>query len=67
MRYLITGGAGFIGSHLAEELLRRLFDEQRELLDRLPAPALQRLVAQTLLDHNPNPPRILGQIGDERV
>jgi UDP-glucose 4-epimerase len=23
MRYLITGGAGFVGSHLAEELLRR--------------------------------------------
>ena len=23
MRNLITGGAGFIGSHLAEELLRR--------------------------------------------
>jgi len=23
MRYLITGGAGFIGSHLSEELLRR--------------------------------------------
>jgi len=23
MRYLITGGAGFIGSHLAERLLER--------------------------------------------
>ena len=23
MRYLLTGGAGFIGSHLSEELLRR--------------------------------------------
>ena len=23
MRYLITGGAGFVGSHLAEELLHR--------------------------------------------
>src|SRR5262245_63528999 len=23
MRYLITGGAGFVGSHLSEELLRR--------------------------------------------
>ena len=33
MRYLITGGAGFIGSHLAEELLRR--DHEVYVLDDL--------------------------------
>ena len=33
MRYLITGGAGFIGSHLAEELLRR--DHEVYALDDL--------------------------------
>ena len=33
MRYLITGGAGFIGSHLAESLLHR--GEQVVLLDNL--------------------------------
>src|SRR5215471_10192320 len=33
MRYLITGGAGFIGSHLAEELLRR--DHEVYVIDDL--------------------------------
>ena len=33
MRYLITGGAGFIGSHLSEELLRR--DHEVYVLDDL--------------------------------
>ena len=33
MRYLITGGAGFIGSHLAEELLVR--GHQVHVLDDL--------------------------------
>src|SRR5215472_15736460 len=33
MRYLITGGAGFIGSHLAERLLQR--EHRVTLLDNL--------------------------------
>src|SRR5262249_13263642 len=33
MRYLITGGAGFVGSHLAEELLRR--DHEVYVMDDL--------------------------------
>src|SRR6186713_2752543 len=45
-KYLVTGGAGFIGSHLAEELLRRghtvrvadsLITGKRSNLDHLPA------------------------------
>lgn len=35
MRFLITGGAGFIGSHLAEELLRREGDSRIRVLDNL--------------------------------
>src|SRR3954469_7967870 len=38
MRYLITGGAGFIGSHLAEELLIR--GEQVHVLDDLSTGAM---------------------------
>lgn len=42
MRYLITGGAGFIGSHLAEALLRR--GDEVAILDNLSTGAADNLV-----------------------
>jgi len=41
MRYLITGGAGFIGSHLADELLRR--DHQVHVLDDLSTGSIENI------------------------
>jgi UDP-glucose 4-epimerase len=41
MRYLITGGAGFIGSHLAEELLRR--GQRVHILDDLSTGAIENI------------------------
>src|SRR3954469_1145284 len=41
MRYLITGGAGFIGSHLAEELLAR--GERVHVLDDLSTGAMENI------------------------
>jgi UDP-glucose 4-epimerase len=41
MRYLITGGAGFIGSHLAEELLRR--DHEVFILDDLSTGSIENI------------------------
>src|SRR5215510_7349084 len=41
MRYLITGGAGFIGSHLAEELLRR--DHEVYVIDDLSTGSIANL------------------------
>jgi len=43
-RYLITGGAGFIGSHLADELLRR--DAEVVVLDDLSTGRLENLDAR---------------------
>ena len=41
MRYLITGGAGFIGSHLAERLLER--NEKVVLLDNLSTGSMENI------------------------
>lgn len=41
MRYLITGGAGFVGSHLAEELLRR--GNQVVIVDDLSTGAMENI------------------------
>ena len=41
MRYLITGGAGFIGSHLAEKLLER--GERVALLDNLSTGSMENI------------------------
>jgi UDP-glucose 4-epimerase len=41
MRYLITGGAGFIGSHLSEELLRR--GAQVRVLDDLSTGSIENI------------------------
>lgn len=54
MRYLVTGGAGFIGSHVAEELVRRgaavtvLDDLSGGFAENVPAGA--RLVEGSILD-----------------
>ena len=41
MRFLITGGAGFIGSHLAERLVQR--DDHVTVLDDLSTGSLQNI------------------------
>jgi len=41
VRSLITGGAGFVGSHLAQELLRR--DEEVYILDDLSTGSIENI------------------------
>ena len=62
MRFLITGGAGFIGSHLAERLVQR--DDHVTVLDDLSTGSLQNiehLKSTGLLDFH------LGKIQDRQT
>lgn len=60
MRYLVTGGAGFIGSHLCEALLAN--GEEVVVLDNLATGAARNLDS---LDGTPNYRLVLGSILDE--
>ena len=46
MRYLITGGAGFIGSHLADELLDR--GNEVHVLDDLSTGSIENIRSATV-------------------
>lgn len=59
-KYLITGGAGFIGSHLTEALLER--GEEVTVLDNLSTGRLSNLDA---VRHNPNLTVVRGSVLDE--
>jgi UDP-glucose 4-epimerase len=62
MRAFITGGAGFIGSHLAEELLLR--GNQVVVLDNLSTGRLENIAH---LASNPNFKLVVGSILDEHL
>ena len=62
MTYLITGGAGFIGSHLAEELLT--LGQGVTILDNLSTGRLENIAH---LKTNPNFKLVIGSILDEKL
>jgi UDP-glucose 4-epimerase len=62
MRALITGGAGFIGSHLAEELINK--EHQVVILDNLSTGRLQNLAH---LQDNPNCELVIDTVLNESL
>ena len=62
MKYLITGGAGFIGSHLADELLEG--QSQVIILDNLSTGRYDNVAH---LEKNPNFKIVIGSILDEKL
>jgi len=64
MRYLITGGAGFIGSHLADHLLARAPDTHVTLLDNL---STGRYPNVEHLENHPRVKLLIGSVMDEAL
>jgi nucleoside-diphosphate-sugar epimerase len=65
-RYLVTGGAGFIGSHLVEELLRR--EEAVRIVDNLSTGKRENVGAAAAAAKNGNAPEIIvGDLADPEV
>ncbi len=64
-RFLVTGGAGFIGSHLVEELLRR--GETVRVLDNLSTGRLANLEAAAAAAGAPVPEFLEGDVADHAL
>ena len=62
MRYLITGGCGFIGSHLADALISA--GEQVTVLDDLSTGKISNIAA---LEGHPNFQVLIGSVTDETL
>jgi len=64
MRFLITGGAGFIGSHLADHLLAQDDSTQLTLLDNLSTGSYGNIAH---LENHPRVRLLIGSVLDERL
>jgi nucleoside-diphosphate-sugar epimerase len=64
-RYLVTGGAGFIGSHLVEELLRR--GETVRVVDNLSTGRRENLVAAAAAAGAPMPELVQGDLAEAAI
>jgi nucleoside-diphosphate-sugar epimerase len=64
-RYLVTGGAGFIGSHLVEELLRR--GEMVRVVDNLSSGRRDNLAAAAAAAGAPVPELVEGDLAEASV
>jgi UDP-glucose 4-epimerase len=64
MRYLITGGSGFIGSHLADFILAQEPDAQVTLFDDLSTGRYQNIAH---LENHPRVRLLIGTIMDEKL